>query len=340
MTTTYICPPEPMSSIIDLNIFPRGIYVPGDVCNTSTSIIAGSGPNADFTYVAGIVPDSAVIDFAFGSVPLNIGVSTEIVGTPDDIGISKVVYDTSDPRIIQVKWSLSSTSISIIYTIQDFIVYEYNITFVASNSLLTQMDVILQVVTHEATSDPMSSMITPNSNNRNYIVNSDSPTIIITADLSQITSDVLEVQYNVIFEEFYTCGFGCYNGYVQHNTLSKSSLKILSKSLSKAYNKQTLFYLVPLNIGMSVVGSDDEDLIYKIAQTPFGSNIGPLIVYALLKMILARVLFGKFNSKWLYRKNYNKLIRAVLDSPYRVFYEVYLGPNKSFEIYFKENLIC
>ena len=136
------------------------------------------------------------------------------------------------------------------------------------------------------------------------------------------------MEYTVTYSKLYTCGLGCYNGFTQH--LDKTN---------------TLFYLVPLTIGQSIVCGnvsstpstvpcDVQDLIYRISQTPFMCNVGPLITYALLKMILGRVLFGEFNSKWLYRDNYKEFTRALLKSPYVIFYDDYLGPNKSFEIYF------
>ena len=150
------------------------------------------------------------------------------------------------------------------------------------------------------------------------------PDILIIADLSEITQDLLEARYTVTYSKLYTCGLGCYNGFTQHLTNTNSI-------------KQTLFYLVPLNIGNSVIGSDQETLLYKIAQTPFGSNVIPLILYALLKMILGRVLFGKFDIKWLYRDYYRKLIKVTIDSDYRIFYEDFLKPDKSYEQYFKYN---
>lgn len=301
--TTSICE----FAFIDL-INGDGTFILNNTCPN----IIGSMDYGDFDYFA--VPDTNEIIFNFRRNATTKDDTLTFMATvtysrdPLSYGtIIDVSYDATNQSQMNIKWGKGTINIQVQYNSPNYN-FLYNMNFGINTEITTLTIEPIQVIIIQHSSTPI--------NNTNNITNNIN--ILITADFSQIIYDVSEVRYLVTYDELYTGGLGCYNGFTQHLTQT-----------------QTLFYLVPQNIGNAIVGNDSLTLIQKILDTPFLSNIGPLTGYALLKMILGRVLFGKFDAKWMYRKYYKKLIVSVLNSPYKIFYDVYLGPNKSYEQYFK-----
>lgn len=285
--------------------------------STNCPNIIGSKDYGDFTYLL----SGNQISFLFRINETTNDRSLEfpafLTFDPKEGSIIDISYDTSNQSQMRIYWSEGNADVEVEYVSPGY-GFSYFMIFELGFDIVSITITFIRVVKIQHSSEPINN--TNNINIKNNTINSinNVPNILITADFSQIIYDVSEVRYLVTYNQLYTCGFGCYNGFTQH----------LSPT-------QTLFYLVPQNIGNAIIGDDSLTLIQKVLNTPFLSNIDPLTGYALLKMILGRVLFGKFDAKWMYRKYYNELITAVLDSPYEVFYTDYLGPNKSYEQYFK-----
>lgn len=263
---------------------------------------------------------------------------TVVVYYDDNTGTSLIdnVIGSSHDKSISLSWNIGDNSIIITRAYGGYS-YEYDIKFISGNNrFFTSMTVTVK----QKTLPPLLGL--PGSSTNPMSI----PNITINATLSQVTYDTLEVEYYVTYYHIYECGLDKYYGFTQRVNNTNNITNITTTKLTNTKGVTTLFYLVPLGIAEAFVCSNDntndncsyecrnEDLIQKIANTPFGSNISPLIGYALLKMILGRVLFEEFDIKWLYRAYYKKLIKRLLKSDYSIFYTDFLGPNRSYEQYF------
>lgn len=179
------------------------------------------------------------------------------------------------------------------------------------------------------------------------------PQITIFASMSNITNDVSEVQYTVYDCLQHKCGLGKYQGFTQSNiyctTNTTNTTNINSNNFSitnKISNKNkvscnssttecfgTIFYVIMLEIGPAVVGSDT--LSFAEKTTALGlADFTRLLEYALVKIILGRLLFCEIDIKWLLRSKYEELLNKVSESIYANFF-TYLVTNSQLNNYFK-----
>lgn len=135
--------------------------------------------------------------------------------------------------------------------------------------------------------------------------------IIITAYLSNVTGQLLETLFAISDGLEHKCGLGEYFGYTQ-----------------KINKTTTNMFVSNFNLNDAMIGTGSLEM--KLTELNLDSSF---VTYALLKAILGRLVFHELELKWLFRSNYNKLLKAVNRSIYKG-YIPYLEANVSFEVYF------
>lgn len=112
--------------------------------------------------------------------------------------------------------------------------------------------------------------------------------------------------------------------------------------------RQTTFdlccpFIVSVLKGIGETAYDKLIYIYGKMQNiiiiPFYQFQENIITYALIKLILARVLYGKFNIKYLLQKYNDKLLRDLRKSRFCAFNQFFTDPNQpsyGYNIYFKK----
>lgn len=100
----------------------------------------------------------------------------------------------------------------------------------------------------------------------------------------------------------------------------------------KNYNFEcySLNLLYPTNICSTIIGSGST-LKIKLDNLGLGMKF---ILYTLLKLLLSILLFNEINVEWLYRFNYNYLIRSVSNSIYKNALP-YLRMGNKYEMYYR-----
>jgi len=133
-----------------------------------------------------------------------------------------------------------------------------------------------------------------------------------------------------------------------YNKIPEDLNKCKNHEIPKTKVKTTLFDLCQVEIGPVVIGTAKNwfyktvDIYNKLGKDKIGLDFKDfrlnMLLYALLKYILARLIYGKFNTKYLLNKYYNKFLNDLKDSRFCEAYNLFMDKNSKFygyEIYFK-----
>ena len=251
--------------------------------------------NGDYFTIGGGGEGSGAIELTFYS---------------DNSPIGEITIDYSNNTITKYGASGLDVSLSLPLTISiTGDKYTYTFTFVLNTTPIFVATLVIRkantVVSQPVTGTP--------------VIDCKSPYIHIDGQVDNtFLQDVVYVAFTVGDCKKHECGLGIYNGYTQSIKLNNNN----------NFNG-TIFYLVELNIGDSIIGVGTyTDKAMELSLTDV------FLTYALLKFVLGRLVFGEFDLKWLFRDNYKKLIRKVSKTIYRNTIPYLLG-NSGNELYFK-----
>lgn len=140
--------------------------------------------------------------------------------------------------------------------------------------------------------------------------------------------------------QYHKCGLGPYCGFTQSPYMSEgftlfyiSNPNIQDTIVCELTNSKNRDNNNNNNRDNNIINEECEDLTLTDKLQMFNLDVD-FVLYALLKFVLGRLLYHKFDLKWLFRDHYQRLIKKVSKSVYKNTIP-YLEANKGFEIYFK-----
>lgn len=142
--------------------------------------------------------------------------------------------------------------------------------------------------------------------------------------------------------------FKIYDEILYYDKIPESLNKCKNYEIIQNNMKATLFDLCQVDVSPVVIGTA-KNLLYKtsdiynsLGKDKIGVDFKDfrlnMLLYALLKYILARLIYGNFNTKYLLNKYYKKFLNDLQDSRFCEAYDLFMDKNSKFygyEIYFK-----